>query len=147
MTTESASENSSEIIRLFAFVDLDPHGIDIYNTYKQGSAALKHETARLAVPNLHHLGVKYADLCHLPKSNLDGLLPMTTKDRLKAVSMLSRVKEETVADELRCLLWIGYKAEIQVLGEKLRSHLEVKILCEMKHACEEMAENVTDATR
>ncbi|EPS41997.1 hypothetical protein H072_3989 [Dactylellina haptotyla CBS 200.50] len=59
-----------------------------------------------------------------------GLLLMTAHDRTKAISMLHRehdeISEEYVSD-LRKLLVVGYKAEIQVLGDQLVRYLDEKL--------------------
>ncbi|KAF3917753.1 hypothetical protein ABW20_dc0101842 [Dactylellina cionopaga] len=79
-------------------------------------------------------------------SQPQGLLLMTSHDRAKAISMLHRGRgdDETAssssspaspaatvsaeyADDLRTLLFVGYKAEIQVLGDRLVRYLDEKL--------------------
>ncbi|KAK6361552.1 hypothetical protein TWF730_005272 [Orbilia blumenaviensis] len=167
----------------YCLVDYDPHGLDIYTMYKNGSllsraAGMFYE--QMAVPALQHLGVKFSDILeycsagsgvsqniedhgqdhtgfnlaaavgagedeeqprndddnnnhkrarytHLPPQ---GLLQMTAHDRAKAVSMLQRDCSNAMvehADDLRKLLFVGYKAEIQVLGDQLVRYLDEKL--------------------
>jgi meiotic recombination protein SPO11 len=42
---------------MFALVDPDPHGIEIYLTYKHGSIEMAREAASLTAPELKLLGV------------------------------------------------------------------------------------------
>ncbi|KAK6351217.1 hypothetical protein TWF718_004387 [Orbilia javanica] len=150
----------------YCLVDYDPHGLDIYTMYKNGSLSCR--TAgmfyeQMAVPALRHLGVKFSDILEycsaegnmsqniedsgvIPTDNGEeprskrvrytssppqGLLPMTAHDRAKAVSMLRRDHDTAAAtehtDDLRKLLYVGYKAEIQVLGDQLVRYLEEKL--------------------
>lgn len=59
------------------------------------------------------------------EDNSKGLLRMTERDRIKARTMLQK-KDEEYADDLRNMLFLGYKAEIQILGDKLNDYLADK---------------------
>jgi len=120
---------------ILALVDLDPHGLDIFSTYKYGSAAMRHECTNLTAPAMIHIGVKHDDLASTnklrvlsPDSNLDerGLIRMTWRDRSKAQKMLESGHQD-LQNELRQLIWLGYKAEIQILGNDLAEYLKSKI--------------------
>lgn len=117
---------------LLALVDHDPDGIAIMSTYKHGSEALSHENNDLVVPQLQWLGVKREDLISVGSGTGGdggdggteterGLLRMTQRDRVKAVSMLEKgVCSEGGVEvgwraELQAMLMMNIKAEIQLL--------------------------------
>ncbi|EWC46850.1 hypothetical protein DRE_03862 [Drechslerella stenobrocha 248] len=200
-------------LTLYCLVDYDPHGLDIYTMYKNGSllfgARTQQQKEHMSVPTLTHLGIKFSDILdycfterkaglsqgfagkgltsnttapltptspagekHQGKEKEEagegemgkkgeegqepqskrlraarrqrnaamhqaaaaaaalvepqGLLLMTAHDRAKAMSMLQRAETDGAAD-LRNLLFIGYKAEIQVLGDQLVRYLDEKL--------------------
>lgn len=116
-------------------MDYDPDGVAIMSTYKLGSRALPHENHALVVPGLRWLGITMADLrfktdsgdsiageVELEDSIPYGALPLTTRDRKKAVSMLSwgHLSEDIaphIRRELQIMLMLGMKAEIQIVDE------------------------------
>jgi len=115
--------------RVFALVDLDPHGIEIMATVRFGSRAMAHEGVRLRVKGLHWIGVRYEDLVDI-KNGREGLLGLTLRDRQKAVGMLARAWMEEVPEwkeALQRMLFCGMKAEIEILGEDLWEWTEGKI--------------------
>ncbi|KAF3224134.1 hypothetical protein TWF192_010194 [Orbilia oligospora] len=157
---------SGQYLDFYCLVDYDPHGLDIYTMYKNGSLSSRATGMfyeQMAVPALRHLGVKFCDIleyCSVEGSSMSqtieesgiistdngeeprskrlrytssppqGLLPMTAHDRAKAVSMLQRDHNTVAAehtDDLRKLLFVGYKAEIQVLGDQLVRYLDEKL--------------------
>ncbi|KAK6521057.1 hypothetical protein TWF506_001290 [Arthrobotrys conoides] len=156
---------AGQYLDFYCLVDYDPHGLDIYTMYKNGSLSSRSTGMfyeQMAVPALRHLGVKFCDIleyCSVdgsmsqtiedsgvistdngeePRSKRlrytssppQGLLPMTAHDRAKAVSMLQRDRNTVAAehtDDLRKLLFVGYKAEIQVLGDQLVRYLDEKL--------------------
>ncbi|KAF3318369.1 hypothetical protein TWF173_007785 [Orbilia oligospora] len=157
---------AGQYLDFYCLVDYDPHGLDIYTMYKNGSLSSRATGMfyeQMAVPALRHLGVKFCDIleyCSVEGSNMSqtieesgiistdngeeprskrlrytssppqGLLPMTAHDRAKAVSMLQRDHNTVAAehtDDLRKLLFVGYKAEIQVLGDQLVRYLDEKL--------------------
>ncbi|KAK6503130.1 hypothetical protein TWF481_008165 [Arthrobotrys musiformis] len=153
--------HTEQYLDFYCLVDYDPHGLDIYTMYKNGSlmsraAGMFYE--QMAVPGLRHLGVRFCDILEYcsgsvvsgvgegdgeePRSKRvrysasslppQGLLPMTAHDRAKAVSMLQRDHDVVgggveYTEDLRKLLFVGYKAEIQVLGEQLVRYLDEKL--------------------
>ncbi|EGX43372.1 hypothetical protein AOL_s00215g108 [Orbilia oligospora ATCC 24927] len=157
---------AGQYLDFYCLVDYDPHGLDIYTMYKNGSLSSRATGMfyeQMAVPALRHLGVKFCDIleyCSVEGSSMSqtieesgiistdngeeprskrlrytssppqGLLPMTAHDRAKAVSMLQRDHNTVAAehtDDLRKLLFVGYKAEIQVLGDQLVRYLDEKL--------------------
>lgn len=77
---------------MFCLVDYDPHGIDIFLSYQQGSVTAP-ESYLYAVPNLVYLGIEWQDITRygMEKRTLD----MNTKDYQKVnvlKSFLNRKK-------------------------------------------------------
>ncbi|KAK2756486.1 hypothetical protein FQN54_005379 [Arachnomyces sp. PD_36] len=122
------SSNSSTlppIPPIFALVDSDPDGVAIMSIYKYGSVAQAHENAKLNVRQLQWLGLRTSSVV----TSSDGLggetfLPLSPRDRKKAVAMLSSPcftadgPEPTWRAELQQMLLLNLKAEIEILYEK-----------------------------
>lgn len=82
------------------------------------------ENHQLAVPTIHHLGLcaDHLMLSSVHTHQVQGLLPLSTRDRKKAASMLKG--NELLADrglhaswrrDLHIMLMLNYKAELQIL--------------------------------
>ncbi|KAJ5060945.1 hypothetical protein J3E74DRAFT_474080 [Bipolaris maydis] len=126
-------------IPMFVLVDLDPDGIAILSTYKYGSYRLMHEdvalmnTSALCLPNVQWLGVKSDNMSpslvgedgteRKMIHQLQGLMRLTTRDRIKATRMLEWDLcaedgfERGWRRELQWMLMLNVKAEMQVLDE------------------------------
>lgn len=106
---------------IFALVDYDPDGINIFRCYKWGSAALEHEEAS-KLPSLRWLGIESCDLVDVPgqsqvapqvdgsiiavgaspssepapyiAASLDRLSRLTQRDRKLAVKLLGDLANE-----------------------------------------------------
>jgi meiotic recombination protein SPO11 len=123
---------------MFALVDRDPDGIGILSTYKYGSYRLAHEDVTskgtgLSLPNIRWLGVKGHHISRTPvgerdtdtsgMSELQGLMKLTTRDRIKAARMLEwdicahGGAEQEWRHELQTMLMLNNKAEMQILDE------------------------------
>lgn len=109
---------------VFGLVDFDPDGLSILSTYKHGSAAMQAENHQLAVPTIQHLGLcaDHLTLSSLHTHQIQGLLPLSTRDRKKAASMLKgnelladRGLHESWRRDLQIMLMLNYKAELQIL--------------------------------
>lgn len=102
---------------IHALVDFDPDGLGIASTYKHGSINLSHQTS-LTVPSLTYLGIRSSDFV-LPERIEDerGVLRLSARDRRIAGKMLEREDlDEEWGRELRVMLMLNVKAEIQILG-------------------------------
>ena len=109
---------------VYGLVDCDPDGLAILSVYKNGSQALSHENEDLRVPLLQCLGLRVE---HMMVGGVDvhssqGLLPLTGRDRRKAVTMLERCVTSKNEDEnfqlrvaLQNMLMSNAKAELQLL--------------------------------
>ncbi|TVY31925.1 Meiotic recombination protein, partial [Lachnellula occidentalis] len=121
---------------ILCLVDHDPDGIGIMSTYKHGSIALAHESATLAVSSIQWLGVRNCDFVGTggdQEVDAVGLLKLTKRDRRIAIKMLEKADGHVDVEwkrELRIMLMLNVKAEIQVLGnaEALGSWLDGKLL-------------------
>ncbi|KAJ8076795.1 endodeoxyribonuclease [Marasmius tenuissimus] len=102
-------------IPVVALVDGDPYGIDILSVYKYGSRALSHENSKLAASRLKWLGVWSTELSGLGVDK-DALIPITTHDEKKALSLLRKKMPAKWRKELTHMLHNRRKAEIEVLA-------------------------------
>ena len=119
---------------ILCLVDHDPDGIGIMSTYKHGSIALAHESATLAVSSVQWLGVRSSDFMGgYEEVEAVGLLKLTERDRRIAAKMLEKGGGYVNVEwkrELRVMLMLNVKAEIQVLGnaEALGRWLDGKLV-------------------
>ena len=105
-------------------MDFDPDGIAIMSNYKYGSWNLSHESTNLAIPDIRWLGLRSCELlCNDDGEATQGLLPLSVRDRKKAMKMLEklRVSEDGVEQqwrrELQVMLMLGFKAEMEILAD------------------------------
>ena len=120
-------------------MDFDPDGIRILSTYKNGSWVLSHENDHLNVPEIQWLGIQSGDLTddHGHENARQGLLPMSASDRKRARDILKKnAMAETEMEvkwmqEVRVMLMLSMKAEIEMLNERregLEGWLEGKLM-------------------
>ncbi|KAM7427101.1 endodeoxyribonuclease [Porites harrisoni] len=105
-------------IPILALVDADPHGIEILSVYKFGSKALSFDAHSLTVPVIKWLGVLPSDINRLSIPH-DKRIPLTDRDKSKARDLLERPyikSQEAWVQEIKAMLSLGYKAEIQALS-------------------------------
>ncbi|KAI9016959.1 Spo11/DNA topoisomerase VI subunit A [Gaertneriomyces semiglobifer] len=120
-TTENAEGRSQSQLAMLALMDCDPHGIAIYMCYKNGSSAMAFDAENLACPRLQWLGLTPRDWAEFNISQ-DRLLPLTKRDRTKAMSILKRdelCEQIGLRRELARLLLCNHKAEIQALDDDI----------------------------
>lgn len=130
--------NHAPHVPIYALVDLDPDGIAILSIYKYGSYRLAHEdvahkdTPALSLPNMQWLGIKRIHISQIPvtesdadtkRPELQGLMRLTARDRIKAARMLEwdlcceSGPEQEWRQELQTMLMLNVKAEMQILDE------------------------------
>ncbi|KAI5844185.1 Spo11/DNA topoisomerase VI subunit A [Tricharina praecox] len=118
-TRELLSLLATQGRRVYALVDLDPYGIEIMLTVAEGSRALAHEGPALTVGvgvgggGWGWLGVRWGDV-----KGEEGWVSMGLRDRGKAQQLLGRARGD-VRTALQRMLFVGVKAEIEILGEGL----------------------------
>lgn len=106
-------------------MDFDPDGIAIMSTYKHGSWTLSHENEKLSVPSVRWLGLRSCGLLDGTTGAMSkGLLPLTARDRKKAMKMLGKPlldeegEETEWRRELQVMLMLGVKAEMEILADR-----------------------------
>ncbi|XP_063617879.1 meiotic recombination protein SPO11 [Cydia splendana] len=102
-----------------ALVDADPHGFEIFLTYKYGSLAQSHLSSSLACSSLSLLGVRHQDVMTL--ASKEARLDLSELDKRKLVSLFKRPYLDTpsgslIKNELNAMLSSGVKAEIEALA-------------------------------
>ncbi|XP_038210027.1 meiotic recombination protein W68 [Zerene cesonia] len=122
-------------LKALALVDADPHGYEIFLTYKYGSLAQSHLSSSLACPKLLLLGARHQDVMTLaPKASR---LALTALDKRKLVSLIARpylnsTTGSHIKQELKAMLDSGVKAEIESLASSAAalcdSYLPSKII-------------------
>lgn len=116
---------------MYGLFDADADGLDIMRCYSVGSKALAQEV-EFCVPELKWLVIDLKGL------NPDDLIPLTTRDRGKALSMLTKSEQykscqfvDMYCETLQQILMLNCKAEIQSLENNSRQlivWLELKIM-------------------
>ncbi|XP_026487443.2 meiotic recombination protein SPO11 [Vanessa tameamea] len=106
-------------LKALALVDYDPHGYEIFLTYKYGSLAQSHLSDTLACSSLLLLGVLPDDVTTLvPKG---ARLHLTVLDKRKLISLIKRPYLESpsgirIKEDLTGMLASGMKAEIEAVA-------------------------------
>nr|XP_029714021.1 meiotic recombination protein SPO11-like [Aedes albopictus] len=104
-------------IPMYALVDADPFGVEIYCVYKFGSLALSHQASQLAVPQIQWLGLKPS---HTTLLDLK-LLPLTPRDQSRIRELLRRPyigqRGCLLERELNLMRELNGKAEIESLTD------------------------------
>ncbi|KAI5634707.1 type IIB DNA topoisomerase domain-containing protein [Phthorimaea operculella] len=106
-------------LRALALVDADPHGFEIFLTYKYGSLAQSHLSSSLACSSLSLLGARHHDVMTLAPS--EARLRLTDLDKRKLNSLLRRPYLDTptgskIKEELSAMLASAVKAEIEAVA-------------------------------
>lgn len=124
LMSASSPMNGFQSPPVFALVDFDPDGLAILDVYTNGSTALASETYRLAVPGIRRIGLGGEHIRGVSQTDSgQGLLPLSRRDRRKAISMLGH---ESTTDghsecarrhDLQLMLMLGFKAELEILDE------------------------------
>ncbi|CEG83098.1 hypothetical protein RMATCC62417_17070 [Rhizopus microsporus] len=72
---------------ILALMDNDPHGLDIYATYKWGARALAFDVSNLAVQSIQLIGLTCQDRIdfNIPSEHL---IPLTERDKAKCLCMV-----------------------------------------------------------
>jgi len=122
--TTPSPQNGFASPPVYGLADFDPDGLAILSVYKYGSIALAHENASLTVETMEWLGLRSE---HVLMGAADahasqGLLTLTTRDRVKGLTMLERHvtgdgngRDHFYCSELQTMLMLNVKAELQLL--------------------------------
>ncbi|XP_072936669.1 meiotic recombination protein W68 [Epargyreus clarus] len=106
-------------VKALALVDHDPHGYEIFLTYKYGSLAQSHLSSSLACSSLLLLGTRHSDVMTLVSN--EARLVLTSLDKRKLASLIKRPYLDTpvgscIKEELQAMLRSGVKAEIEAVA-------------------------------
>ncbi|KAJ0181716.1 hypothetical protein K1T71_002438 [Dendrolimus kikuchii] len=106
-------------LKALALVDADPHGYEIFLTYKYGSLAQSHLSSTLACSSLVLLGARHHDVMTLAPN--EARLPLTDLDKRKLTTLMKRPYLDSsigllLKKELNAMLASGIKAEIEALA-------------------------------
>lgn len=108
-------------IPLFALVDCDPHGLEIYLTYKYGSSThFDVNVENVDLTSIRWIGAFPSEIesLHIEQSHL---LTLSSREKSKISSLLGRscVKEDTFLEhQLRKMLTLGFKVELEAICTK-----------------------------
>ncbi|VFQ80367.1 unnamed protein product [Cuscuta campestris] len=124
-------------VPIFAFVDCNAFGIEIFKSYKFGSG-LQLMSRNLVVPSIELIGLFYSDL--VERGMEDDMTPLKKIDYNKTVSLLEEPLiplEPHISKSLKSILENKRKADVELLShkkgcfywvnyllEKLRFHLK-----------------------
>ncbi|XP_023940290.1 meiotic recombination protein SPO11 [Bicyclus anynana] len=106
-------------LKALALVDADPHGYEIFLTYKYGSLAQSHLSESLACSSLLMLGARHHDILTLaPK---EAQLSLTLLDKRKLSSLIKRPYLNSpvgvrIKSDLEAMQTNGVKAEIEAVA-------------------------------
>ncbi|KAG1179847.1 hypothetical protein G6F70_002140 [Rhizopus microsporus] len=121
---------------ILALMDNDPHGLDIYATYKWGARALAFDVSNLAVQSIQLIGLTCQDRIdfNIPS---EYLIPLTERDKAKCLCMVRTfdASETPGASQMRERGWkdIG----MQVTSQSHRDYIkEVFELLRTDYKCE-----------
>ncbi|KAI8342483.1 Spo11/DNA topoisomerase VI subunit A [Chlamydoabsidia padenii] len=108
---------------IFAIMDNDPYGLDIYSVYKWGSLAQAHDSVNLTIPTIQFLGLSCDDRTKYQIPYI-AYLPLSPKDREKGIRMIkaaqqlqrgSSVEQKEFIAEICKVLHQNQKCELQAL--------------------------------
>lgn len=121
MSTRLLLKSLCESLPVFCLIDGDPHGFQIYLTYKYGSKSMAFSSASLAVPSIIFLGV--APSSWFSKLNIDtkDLITLSKNDVKKCFCLLRNPHvycSPELKREISRLLFYNYKSEIQSIQTK-----------------------------
>ncbi|KAI9006326.1 Spo11/DNA topoisomerase VI subunit A [Hyaloraphidium curvatum] len=114
---ERRIEDDESEVQLLALVDCDPWGMDIYLNTKQGPKNKPDE----GIGSLELLGLMCDDLSRYSIGH-NRLLPLSAADikkghRILELFLSNEGPDADVAQEIQTMLWMGAKAELQVLAD------------------------------
>ncbi|KAG0006987.1 endodeoxyribonuclease [Modicella reniformis] len=165
LPTEDRGKSASTTIRsqaslnipILALVDCDPHGIEIFLTYKCGAVLSAYDNANLAVPRLQCIGqipddwnsflrgrdfsqdqgLLLRSSSHVEVQFQDSLSPLTTRERTKLVKLLKRhpfiQRHKGWKRQISKMLMLNRKSELQSLCMEESTTIEEGLQKE-KHA-------------
>ncbi|KAI8389281.1 Spo11/DNA topoisomerase VI subunit A, partial [Blakeslea trispora] len=97
---------------ILALMDNDPHGLDIYATYKWGARAMAFDVLNLAVNSVQLIGLSCKDRIDygIP---VESWVPMTDRDRIKCAAMVRTLSRDETPGESQ-LVERGWKDKLDI---------------------------------
>ena len=111
----------SHSLEIFCLIDGDPHGFQIYLTYKYGSKSMAFSSTSLAVPDIKFLGVAPSDWFSKLEIQTRDLISLSNHDVKKCLSLLKNPHvyiDPSLKREISRLMFTNYKSEIQSISTK-----------------------------
>ncbi|KAH8859322.1 Meiotic recombination protein SPO11 [Schistosoma japonicum] len=108
-------------IPMFGLFDADPHGINVFCTYKFGTmnpTMQDRHGCPIKIPNLQLCGLLPSELSSLPIKE-EEILNLTKNDKSLLISIQKRgyIHEEfNLLKQIKCLLFTEKKAELEILN-------------------------------
>ncbi|GMT24311.1 hypothetical protein PFISCL1PPCAC_15608, partial [Pristionchus fissidentatus] len=105
-------------ICIFGLFDADPHGMEIFLTYKYGSSTSRVEGRSAVVPSIQWLGLRPSERDTIPIAH-NQLLAMVNADHRKSARVRKRaetLKEDQIVQELDVLRERPFKMELEAVS-------------------------------
>jgi meiotic recombination protein SPO11 len=109
----------SQSLAIFCLIDGDPHGFQIYLTYKYGSKSMAFSATNLAVPCIQFLGVAPSAWFTKLHIKTQDLIQLSINDVKKCLSLLKNPHvylNPSLKREISRLMFTNYKSEIQSIA-------------------------------
>jgi meiotic recombination protein SPO11 len=102
-------------------IDGDPHGFQIYLTYRYGSKSMAFSSSNLAVPCIQFLGVAPSSWFTKLHIKTQDLIQLSRNDVRKCLSLLKNPHvylNPSLKREISYMMFTNYKSEIQSIAIK-----------------------------
>ncbi|CAO3623357.1 unnamed protein product [Mucor fragilis] len=127
---------------ILALMDGDPHGLDIYATYKWGTRAMAFDVFNLAVNSIELIGLTCQDRQEF-RISPQCLIPLSERDRAKCQAMVQTYDQDETPGQSQ-LIERGWWQDVdtEVASQSHRSYIrEIRQLLASDHKCELQALN------
>ncbi|CEP15560.1 hypothetical protein [Parasitella parasitica] len=126
---------------ILALMDGDPHGLDIYATYKWGTRAMSFDVFNLAVNSIELIGLTCRDRKDFHVSP-QCLIPLTERDRAKCLAMVKTYNQNETPGQSQLIERGWQDVDTQLASQGHQSYIrEIKCLLQSDHKCEIQALN------
>ncbi|KAI8640972.1 Spo11/DNA topoisomerase VI subunit A [Parasitella parasitica] len=127
--------------RILALMDGDPHGLDIYATYKWGTRTMSFDVFNLAVNSIELIGLTCRDRQEFHISP-QCLIPLTERDRAKCLTMVKTYNQNETPGQSQLIERGWQDVDTQLASQGHRSYIrEINYLLQSGHKCEIQALN------
>ncbi|CAO3681829.1 unnamed protein product [Rhizopus stolonifer] len=121
---------------ILALMDNDPHGLDIYATYKWGARAFAFDVFNLAVQNIRLIGLTCQDRINFDISK-SHYIPLTMRDRSKCLNMIKTHSSDEIpgSSQMRDRGWKDSDSQVTTLAHRAYVN-EIFELLRTNYKCE-----------